>query len=521
MPEFLSQILNQSKEIWRHLSGAQRLVIFSILAGIMALLIGIVWYSSRPEMVPLASGLRGDELRKVQSVLQESGVRWEARGDTIFVPRSRLSSRRMELAMKGVGRAGQGWDLLDKVSITAPRFLFKQKELQARCEVIAESIRTIDGVVDARVNAVVPKKALFAEDEKASRVKASVTVRMKSGVSLAPYVNAIVNLVSGAIERLEPENVKVVDAATGKLYKGGSEGGETLASGMDQVRAYTKFLEGRAQRFLDRAYGEGNTVVMVHLDMDLKRSEVKIEEKDPDSKVILHEKSSTSSTKSGGGAFGAPGVANTSMGGTPNKVPGSTGSTKSQEEKERDYDYKKSITLTKDPGGKITRLSASVQVDESFLEDLVRKELGTKDGKEPGKAGIRKAIDDHLSKITEVVKSAVGFDPARGDVVTVEAVPFAKPEVEEVKTGGFPLDKIIGIAGKILGALVVLLFLRGLMRKHQKGMGAEKEGEREKSEELPPDPSEERKRLRKEIEKTVAADPGAVARLLSGWLQEK
>ena len=527
MPESLAQILGQFREIWKQISPGQRIVILSVFLGILALLGGVVWYGTRTDMVPLAAGLSGEDLKKVQDVLSEKGVAWKARGDTILVPRSSLSSIRMELAMKGVGRSGQGWDLLDKVSITAPRFLFQQKELQARCQVIAESIQTIEGVESARVTAVVPKKALFEEDARNSRVKASVTVRTRQGVSLAPFVPAIVNLVSGAIERLEPENVRVVDARSGKLYTsiGNQAGG--LAAGVEKVKGFTEYLEKRAQTFLDRALGPGRSAVMVHLEMDMKALEEKVEERDPDSKVVLHERSSSQSSQSAPLTGGPPGVGNAALGSGsgPGGFTQASGPSKNQEEKERDYDYKRTTQLIRDPGGKITRMTASVQVDSDFLNKLAADSLGAgavPDKKtKPDPALVRKAVKDQVAKITQLVKAAVGFDEKRGDQVIVETIPFARTEVEELSTGGLPLGRMIGYGAQILGALVVLLFLRGLLRSSRKPLLEPVSTAAGKEEKNRIDPSLERKRLRREIERSVAEDPGAVGRLLVGWLQEK
>ncbi len=526
MPETLAQILGQFKGIWKQISPGQRVVILAVFLGVMALLGGVVWYGSRTDMVPLAAGLSGEDLKKVQDVLSEKGVDWKVRGDTILVPRDSISSIRMELAMKGVGRSGQGWDLLDKVSITAPRFLFQQKELQARCQVIADSIETIEGVESARVTAVVPKKALFEEDAKNSRVKASVTVRTRPGVSLAPYIPAIVNLVSGAIERLEPENVRVVDARTGRLYTTSDNGQGGLASGMEKVKALTEYLEKRAQSFLERALGPGHSAVMVHLDVDMKAMEEKVEEKDPDSKVVLHERSSSETSTSAGTTGGAPGVGNAALGSGsgPGSFARGAGPSKSTEEKEREYDYKKTTQVIRDPGGKVTRMTTSVQVDLDYLKKMVLDSLsaGAKDKKTPpDPALVKKALQEQVAKITQLVKTAVGFDEKRGDQVTVETIPFARPQVEEVATGGLPLGRMIGYGAQVLGALVVLLFLRGLLRSSRKPLLEPVKTQAGKEEKSGIDPAQERKRLRREIERTVAEDPGAVGRLLVGWLQEK
>ena len=296
---------------------------------------------------------------------------------------------------------------------------------------------------------------------------------------------------------------------------------------MEKVKSLTEYLEKRAQTFLERALGPGHSAVMVHLDVDMKAMEEKVEEKDPDSKVVLHERSSTeTSTTTGGAAGGAPGVGNAALGSGsgPGSFAKAAGPSKSQEEKEREYDYKKTTQVIRDPGGKITRMTTSVQVDSDYLKKMVLDSLsaGAKDKKAaPDPARVAKALREQVAKITQLVKTAVGFDEKRGDQVTVETIPFARPVVEEVATGGLPLGRMIGYGAQVLGALVVLLFLRGLLRSSRKPLLEPVTSTGSKEEKSRIDPVQERKRLRREIERTVAEDPGAVGRLLVGWLQEK
>lgn len=496
MPDFLAQILGQFRAVWGQLAAGQRVVICSVLVAVAVLLGALVWFGGRTDLAPLASGLSGEELKKVTGILEEKAVPYEFRSDgTLLVPSAKLSSLRAELAMQGVGRAGQGWDLLDKMSMTAPRFLYNHTLLRARCEVLAESIATIEGVKEAKVIATVPKQALFTESEKEARVKASVFIRLRDGLNLQNYVPGIVNMVSSAIERLEPENVRIMDSATGRSYTIDAPSEESFTAGLDEAQRRAELLERRAQEFLDRSFGPGKTAVMVHVEIDLQRTETKVESKDPESKVVLRERS-TSSTSDGGpaGGGGGPGVANAVQG-----VATQGGARKDQSEKEKDYDFTKTTTLTRDPGGRITRVTASVQVDETLKEAA--------------------------QKVKDLVATALGIDEKnKNRDVTVLDVPFQRPEVEEVASGGLSLERFLAPGAQILGALLVLFFLRGLLKRGGPPLPAApparlpalpQEGEKE------PDPAQERKRLRREIELSVAGDPGAVGRLLAGWLQER
>jgi flagellar M-ring protein FliF len=63
-----------------------------------------------------------------------------------------------------------------------------------------------------------------------------------------------------------------------------------------------------------------------------------------------------------------------------------------------------------------------------------------------------------VAKIRNVVAAAAGIDPARGDVISVEAIPFAPPpEVPVVAVA----PTVLGIPVNVLVALAVLILLAG------------------------------------------------------------
>jgi flagellar biosynthesis/type III secretory pathway M-ring protein FliF/YscJ len=102
--------------------------------------------------------------------------------------------------------------------------------------------------------------------------------------------------------------------------------------------------------------------------------------------------------------------------------------------------------------------------------------------------------------------------------------PFAAPPTPfEVNSGPSVSAMVVQWApmiGQVLGVLVVVLFLRGLFKK-SRGPIATSEAEAVEAEEKDLSPEEQQKRMRREIERTIASDPAAMAKMLETWLLEQ
>lgn len=85
---------------------------------------------------------------------------------------------------------------------------------------LARSIETIDGVLDARVHVAIPDARDFALDEARPKPRASVLVKYRAG---RPPVeaSAIRELVSGAVDGMDPKDVSVVAIAAPRRHSAG------------------------------------------------------------------------------------------------------------------------------------------------------------------------------------------------------------------------------------------------------------------------------------------------------------
>jgi flagellar M-ring protein FliF len=121
----------------------------------------------------------------------------------------------------------------------------------------------------------------------------------------------------------------------------------------------------------------------------------------------------------------------------------------------RNYELDRSIKYSKDAVGNITRLSIAVVINQKVLDGVAGEDV---DGEETPRIGAL-----NVEQLTELVKSSVGFDEARGDQVLVIGSPFMEATViEEITTPWFENSSIQFIAqmiGIVIAFALTLLFV--------------------------------------------------------------
>lgn len=132
----------------------------------------------------------------------------------------------------------------------------------------------------------------------------------------------------------------------------------------------------------------------------------------------------------------------------------------SKTEETINYEISKVVRNKVKNTGTIKRLTVAVMVD------------GIYERNEDGKMVYRPRNEEEMDQITALVKSAVGFDANRGDVVEVENMRFASmtpdtPELTEILYFGFTKDELMriaeGLGVAIVAILVILLVIRPLI----------------------------------------------------------
>jgi flagellar M-ring protein FliF len=219
--------------------------------------------------------------------------------------------------------------------------------------------------------------------------------------------------------------------------------------------------------------GAGNYTVEVHADVDMSESQATRESFPKDDRALTSEQ--VTRTVSGEGAppaVGIPGAlsnqppqASTVTDTAPVPVaPGAPAAqTNSNENATRAYEVGREISVTHQPQGQLRRVSVAVALNQ----------------------GKKALTQTDIAKIDSLVKGAIGFDAARGDMVAINQRPFVK--VEEAAPAFYdqpwflPLVKQVGA---ILAAILAFFFIgRPLIRaaKQRATQRAEREAQIEET----------------------------------------
>jgi len=426
--------------------------ILGIGVGVAAALIALTMNFGEPKAL-LYSNLDLKEAGSITTALDQAGVKYEVKGDgsTIMVPRDKVASTRLMLSSKGLPTSGSvGYEIFDEANALGQTDFVQQLNRQRALEgELARTIQSLDGVSSARVHLVLPKRQLF--EEEGEQPSAAVTIHVGGRTPSGDQVQAIQNLVSGAVPNLKPGRVTVVDQHAKTLSSGEDGFGGQAADGrrneVEQriAKTVTKLVEG--------VVGPGKARVNVTADLNLARVTVQQETFDPDGQVVRSETTNEENSRENQpDANGAVSASANIPGGAGGNGETTNQSASGRTESTTNYEISKTVRTEVQEPGDMKRLSVAVAVDGATAAG--------KDGK-PGAYTPRTA--EEMQRIEQLVRTAVGFNADRGDQVTVVNVRFPQADAEGgVETAnplmGFDKNDIMrAVELAILGLVAILM----------------------------------------------------------------
>ena len=444
MPEFVKAI------------GAAR---FGVMAGVAAAITAFFLYFAgaitEPPKAILYSGLEPRDASAVVAKLEALNVAYETKGDggTILVPSTDVTKLRMQLAADNLPAAGVGYEIFDKSdAFGATAFVQNINRLRALEGELSRSIQTIEGVDAVRVHLVIPEHQIFTQTTETP--SASVVLRTR-GVLGRGQVQAVQHLVAAAVAGLSAERVAIVDDK-GELLAGGDDKNGPNAVAVGEANQTTDFedrLRQRVESIVSSVVGPGHVRVQVTADIAYTHTSETSENYDPDSKVVRSTQTVNSANTDTNGAGGAAVSVGTAL---PGSAPatGSGDGTKSdatRTEETTNYEINKKITTSTVDGGTVKKLSVAVVVDGTTATG--------------GKYTPRSAGE--MKQISDLVKSAIGYDAKRGDLVQVDNMAFARMDTADGTPAPAPLlgldgpdwMKIIEVAILSLAAIILGFFV--------------------------------------------------------------
>ncbi|MEO2068756.1 MAG: flagellar basal-body MS-ring/collar protein FliF [Desulfurobacteriaceae bacterium] len=423
----------------------------------------------------LYTQLSPDDAGAILSVLQEEKIPYkvEGGGSIILVPEDKVYDVRLKLAAKGLPHGKiVGFEIFDDPKLGITQFQENVEFLRALEGELQRTIKRIGAVKDVKVNIALPKDSLFVRESE--EPKASVLVDLWPGKDLTKeQVKAIVFLVSHAVPGLKPENVTVVDNR-GRVLTDILDEEDDLGTSkeLEVKRKLEREIERKVQSMLSQVLGSGKVVVRATVEIETGRIEKRQELYDPDmTAVVSQRKVQEKEIGTVEKPQGAPGT-------TTNVPPvldiGGNGKEVMKKEKKdvtTNYNVSKTLQTVVSPIFRIKRISVGVLVDGKYQKEK------DKDGNEIIKFVPRS--QEEIKTYENIVKSVIGFDPKRGDTVTVASVPFEARELvgkgrEETQ---FPWYYLLaaGLGAAAVFGLVALKLLKG--RKEEAEVGSIEQGE--------------------------------------------
>jgi flagellar M-ring protein FliF len=402
--------------------------------------------------------------------LDTMSVPYQVRADNIYVPEDRVGQLRLQMAGEGIiGSNVKGYEVFDQSSSFGTTSLVQN--INARRALEGELARTISSlpmVKAARVHLVMPKRHLFARDE--TEPSASITLNLGDRVLSPEQIQSITHLVAAAVPKLSPNKVTVIDNRGNVLASG--KGDDSLAGNMGVVNKFRhdleSGLESHLHKMLERVVGVGKANVKVTAEVNFDRIEENSESYDPDQQVVRSEQRSEETST-------AQERNNTPPVGLAANVPGqnpqgtSVGNSQQQIRSEETINYEIGRTVRRQikEGGTVRRLSVAILVEGRY------QKVDGQDTYVPYSA-------EELRKFEALVKSAIGFDESRGDVVEIIDMPFSplpeEPPYEEPLFSRGELMKLAEYGLLFLGLLLILLFVvRPILRQAQQHMRTQQE----------------------------------------------
>ncbi|PCH69543.1 MAG: flagellar M-ring protein FliF [Rhodobacteraceae bacterium] len=430
------------KYLWSSLDTRKQIM---VVAAIMAILVSVLTLSkmaSSPNLTLLYAGLEGRTAGETVRALEGMNVPYEVRGGSIFVPANRRDELRMTLAAEGLPANGsRGYELLDSLSgFGTTSQMFDAAYWRAKEGELARTIVTSSFVSQARVHIANRDSNPFRQTVDAT---ASVSL-VPSGAPITPaQANALRYLIASAVSGMSVENVAVIDA-NGTLI-----GAPESAAGPGTADDRAQVLRERIMRLVEARVGKGNAIVEVSVETVTETESIRERRFDPNGRIAIstdiEERIDSSKNQSGDVS-----VASNIPDGDAATGKGTQANNNSTRERINYEVSQTELEILRVPGA-IKRLSVAVLVNGLNTAES--------DVFEP-------RPDEELTTLTDLVKSAVGFDTERGDTITLKSMDL--PPIEplgSVATTSFlqnlQLDfmSLIQIAALTLVTLVLGLFV--------------------------------------------------------------
>ncbi|CAM3703008.1 flagellar basal-body MS-ring/collar protein FliF [Mesobacillus zeae] len=528
MKEKFQKYADSLKIFWQGRTKKSKTV---LIATVLLVLLGAGtagFLMNRTTFVPLYSNLSPTETGTIKESLDGRGIPSEITdgGGTIKVPEGSVDTLKVELAAEGLPKSGSiDYSFFSQnagLGMTDNEFnVLKVEAMQTE---LAELMKGVEGVKDAKVMINLPEKSIFVSDapEKAS---ASIVLNTIPGNELKDeQVQALYRLVEKSVPNLPEENIVIMNQFSEYFdLKNRDNSSETNFASQHEVKQQVqRDVQRQVQSMLGTLMGQEKVVVSVTADIDFtqeNREENLVEPVDKENmEGIAISAQRLTETFSGKGE---------QAGGVPSgQDPADSLGSQYLESSGGNGDYeKKEETINKE----VNRIRKEIVESPYKVRDL-----GIQVMVEPPKPNDpnslpQERIDDISKILGTIVRTTI--DKQEGTELTDELIeqkiavsvqPFnGKIKFDEAADSGLPWWVYV-VGGVLLAAVIILLFL--FVKSRQKEIEPIEAAEDEEVLMYVPDVNTEKENesslKKKQLEKMAKEKPEDFAKLLRTWLSE-
>jgi flagellar M-ring protein FliF len=450
MNEWLRKVFDQLKQLWSKWTAVQKAILFGVIAAAVAGVVLLVSVTASPGMVPLLGMPITDQnnMDQITARLERDNVNYTISPDKrILVPNEEIARRERAILVRDnlIPKGTSPWDIFNTPQWTITDFERNVNLRRAITKSLEQHIEALQDVDRASVTLVMPQKQLFSQDQ--NPVTASVIIEPHPGSDIESNrkkIEGIQKLIQFAVEGLKPENITIADT-NGVVLNDFSnlQGVDRLDMTQKELRIKreieTQYMSA-IYRALSQMYGKDRVEILnIDVQMNLGKHTVQTQEYFPITTVpdnpatpynerqfVLSIPRSTENFQenfrgSGFNPEGPPGQ----EGQTP---PGykdlqSTAGNYSRTDQKINNEVN-SRKVYEEITPQVQRITVAVALDGVWKKKYNDKGQLMVNPDGSIERNYVPIPAPELAKATTLVENAVGYDPSRGDSVTVQNIQF-------------------------------------------------------------------------------------------------
>ncbi|MBI1327366.1 MAG: flagellar M-ring protein FliF [Alphaproteobacteria bacterium] len=448
--------MNSFVNTLKQLGPARLGIMAAVLLGLLMFFIFVSVRVSTPDLKLLYADLSTMDSAAVAAKLEESQIKYQVSpdGTRIEVPENDVGRARMLLAQEGLPNGGNmGYEIFDRESgFGTTNFIQNLNQLRALEGELSRTIGSLQPIKSARVHLVLPQRELFARDTRPATASVFLTLNSRNSLD-KEQIAAIQSLVSSAVPELKPSNVSIIDSNGSLLARGGDEGDTLMNMKAEEMRrSYETRMTQAIESLVSNTVGFGKVRANVTADLNFDRISTSEESYDPEGQVVRSTQTIEENALDKEPAQNNVSVENNLPAGLGGDTLGEGASSQSNRvEETTNFEISKTVKNLVREVGEVKRMSVAVLVDGNYTTDA------------EGNKTYQPRTQEQLDKISALVKSAIGFDEARGDKIEVVNMQFAEIQADDELVDstlfGFQKTDLLDAAEIVTVAIMIILVI--------------------------------------------------------------